>query len=726
MTRHLRTTALGLALGALAACLPAAPPADTTEAADAARATPGDAERVGSITPVADCQPDPARKRLLWGDLHVHTNQSFDAYFFNGLNGPREALRFAKGGPAWLPDDDPMVPGAEVRLDRPLHFTAVTDHSEFLGTFAGMCGVDGQPATNPVLCEALGRYIRANVEEFVGGENPLSDVQEQLGQMVDSSGPWAALRTIVEEETPSDCSFSALLGYEFSAQPSGSMMHRNIVFRSLVAPNAPVSSNEADDEWQLFSLLDQQCIPGAGCRYLSIPHNSNMSDGRMFPELEGGLPPAPTPSGVLTPELAHLKADRDRLFEMTQHKGQSECAPNLGGPLGSEEDEACAFEVIKPVCTGGPSDPPSCKPACTGGESDDPELCHAICQDYDRDTGESIPADCVAPRDYVRTAITQGLAIERTLGVNPYRFGFAGATDTHNGLPGAVEESSFRGHGGVLDDDPAERLGAWECDRPPCTAGNGHWAPAAWSLNPGGLTAVWAEVNRREAVFDALHRREAYATSGPRVEVRTFASRRVLPSDVCARLEAGEGQDAAGPDAVPMGGDLPSGGSPPSFAVFARMDAGGAEPGTPLQRLEIVKGWVDADGGLHTERHLVDGRSSGPAPSASCEVPRLGQADHLCGVWTDPDFDPALPASYYVRVLENESCRWSTRQCVDRGVDCGQLSRLTGTFPESSGLSGWEGCCTITRGTRGFVGTARFDTIQERAWTSPIVYTPAP
>jgi hypothetical protein len=233
---------------------------------------------------------------------------------------------------------------------------------------------------------------------------------------------------------------------------------------------------------------------------------------------------------------------------------------------------------------------------------------------------------------------------------------------------------------------------------------------------------VWAEENTRASLFAALKRREAYATSGPRIAVRLYASWGALPQDSCTTLAAGgDPAPIGGATVVPMGADLPARASSgaPQFAVRAV-----ADPilGTPMQRIEIVKGWVDASGTPHAKLFTVAGAASGPPPAADCSITKTGQPEQLCGLWSDPEFDPAERALYYARVLENPTCRWSTWMCVRQNVDCTKIDPASGALPGNA--AGYEGCCTITQDAGGYSGKNRFDTIDERAWTSPVWYQP--
>ncbi|MBC8071062.1 MAG: DUF3604 domain-containing protein, partial [Deltaproteobacteria bacterium] len=641
------------------------------------------------------------RKNAYFGDLHVHTNYSFDAYFFNELNGPVEAYAFAKGGTAGLPcGDTPDEACRTTALDAPLDFAAVTDHAEFLG-FAQLCGVDGEAAQNPVLCEVAGNYIRDNIANIVGGAAVPQGLIDALDGMLDPADSWQRLiQAATDANDP--CTFTSLVAYEHSAQPDGAMLHRNVVFRGTELPTEPVSSFEAVDEWQLFNSLDQQCPHGVGkdCDYITIPHNSNLSDGRMFQS-------APLVQGEpATQAEIEQRSRADVLVEIMQHKGQSECGLGYANALGAEEDVACSFERVKPLC-----------------ESDS-QYCRAECDTPAVEGAPGVPEDCTDHLDMVRDALAQGLALQSDYsGVNPFKLGFAGATDTHNGTPGNTREDTFLGHGGVLDDEPSELLGAFVCNdgTDMCPPADREFDQNAFVFNPGGLTGVWTEENTRDSVFAAMKRREVFATSGTRIRLRFHGAPGPVPADTCARLSMGDDPIENGEvDAVPMGADLPApnGSEQPQFVVRAV-----ADPilGTPLQRLEIVKGWVDATGNMHTSIVTVAGGSAGPEPSGTCAVTKADQPVELCGIFTDTDYDPTERSYYYARALENPSCRWSTSMCVNSGVDCSELSALTGEF--SGPQAGYEGCCVINDAPP-YVGTNRFDTVEERAWSSPIWYTP--
>jgi hypothetical protein len=336
---------------------------------------------------------------------------------------------------------------------------------------------------------------------------------------------------------------------------------------------------------------------------------------------------------------------------VTQHKGDSECRA-------SAEDELCAYETLGFR---------RMQEMVTGGDGS------------------------FAPLVYAREALSEGLVQQQRLGVNPFRFGLIGSTDTHFGTPGMVDEDEYRGHAaGVVD----ARFGV-----PPY--------PDSSFFNPGGLAVLWAEENSRNSLFDAMRRREAYGTSGPRMVVRFFGGWE-YPDAICDQAAFAEKGYAGG---VPMGADLPgppaghAGG--PAFAVSALRDPGAnGAPSTPLQRIQIVKGWV-VDGVGRERVYEVAGAPDGGASVdlATC-TPEGPGFDTLCSVWRDPEFDPGAPAFYYARVVENPSCRWNTYACNAQGVECSDPSSVPSEL---------EACCDPEVP----------QTIQERAWTSPIWYTPA-
>ncbi|MDI3258540.1 MAG: DUF3604 domain-containing protein [Sinobacteraceae bacterium] len=715
----------------------------------------------GDGSDVLTCPGSDARhKRALFGDLHVHTLYSIDAYFFNGLNGPREAYRFAKGEPENLPagETDPYTAGRTIRLERPLDFAAITDHSDFLGDWRLLCQVDGTlPAgTNPV-CNAVGAYLRNNIQTIVnGGAPPAFYLLTGASAPTPSTRlPWQDELKIADQENV-PCSFTSFPGFEWTSQYHDQMIHRDVYFTGTHLPQdvphvatlqdltAQTSSN-LNDDWRLYDWLDRHCDPAQGCQTFTIPHNPNQSAGGMYLPRDPatGLPPG-RDGQPLTLADAKLRAKYDRIIEIHQHKGNSECGVGLG-LYEDKVDPSCGFELAKNVCRGRPQDPPECQQFCTGNPDTDPDFCRlqttptyatGVCQYEGRNGGSGPDLKCVAPLDMARNILADGLAIDDVLGVNPMRMAFIGSSDTHNGDPGDVDESDYPGHGGILDDDPRTQLGYWTCAKSnedpsdPAHCTDRTFMDRARGFNPGGLAGVWAPENTRAAVWAALLRGETFATSGPRIRIRTLASWTPPPADICQRLDGGDNPIDRGelPGAL-MGGVLPANPSSgaPYLIVWAQQDPGGAQPGLPLQALDIVKGWTDGAGQPHVAVYDRVAQTSAPVEPPSqtdCSPVTDGHPERLCAVWHDPSFDPQQPAYWYARAFEVPSCRWSTRLCTAHHVDCSQLDPANGMFPASSAISGYEGCCRI-EGTPGrFRGHNAFETLTERAWASPIWYRP--
>jgi hypothetical protein len=584
------------------------------------------------------------RRALLAGGLAVlaslapaHTSYSFDSYLFENRNDPRAAYAFAQGAQVGLPPLDANgAPTRSLQLERPLDFAAVTDHAELIGE-TSICTTPSHPQYESQACQL---YREAAPSVFGLLAAPLASTEPERLPFCGTGGLICLAQAVAvwgdhqaaAQASNQPCYFTSFIGYEWTGSPGGSTLHRNVLFRNASVPSLPLSYIEAPEPAQLWVGLQTQCSRvSGGCDAIAIPHNTNLSDGLAF-----------DPPGSVTADEAALRARAEPLVEIVQHKGESECRPGV-----DSTDELCAFEKTAAIAP---------------------------------------PAD--APLSYVRGALRAGLAIEAEVGVNPYTLGFVGATDTHNGTPGAVRESGYAGHGGDREASAQQRLAAGPLRN-----------------NPGGLTVLWAEENTRAALFEAMRRREAYATSGTRPIVRFFGGFD-YPDDLCAAADFAPRGYA---DGVPMGGEIgPSTGPAPRFAVAAVQDPGTTStPGTPLQRIQIIKGWLDADGATHERVYDVAGDAANGAglDLETCET-RGSDFAALCAVWEDPDFDPDQRAFYYARVLENPSCRWSTYECNASGVDC-----AAGAPP------GFEACCdaSVPR------------TIQERAYTSPIWYrAPAP
>lgn len=650
--------------------------------------------------PLGHCEDYNPLRNPYFGDLHVHTTLSFDAANFSNRTDPYDAYNFAQGEEIGLPPyDGEGNPTRTIRLRRPLDFAAVTDHSEFLEE-TSVCtdptsfGYDSSTCVN-----YRGEGDQFNLGSFLvfglyiilpnPGIPPLClfHPYKCANRFADA---WIMTLEAAEaayDRSP-DCSFTSFVGYEYTGSTNAVNLHRNVIFRgSEVA--YPISYLDAPTAEQLWKMLDATCTDtGNGCELLTIPHNTNLGGGKFFnPLTEAGNPYSAVDAG--------LRARMEPLMEIYQHKGASECT---GGndPL-SSEDELCGFELIGPgVCTGSPEDDPNCVPLC----SDQPNESSFL----------AFVGSCVQPSDFARGMLRNGLTEQSRTGVNPFKMGFIGSTDTHNSTPGYVLEDDFKGHHASSDDTLEERLGGM-------SNFEGIIGILADLLLPntdfnkfygaGALAVIWAEQNTRNALFDAMKRRETYATSGPRMIVRFFGGWE-YPEDLCSDTNLVHEGYTGG---VPMGGDLaakPAGAGAPKFVVSALRDSGTIQmPGTPLQRIQIIKGWMEKEGTGETREQVYD-VAGDPDNGAgvdltTCESTGSG-FDSLCMVWTDPDFDPDQLAFYYARVLENPVCRWSQRQCNDAGVDCSTMALDDPLYD----------CCNGTIPS----------TIQERAWTSPIWYTP--
>jgi len=600
------------------------------------------------------CAASLPHRQPFFGDLHVHTRYSLDASTQGTRTTPEQAYRFAKGERIGLqPWTEEGRALRSLQLRRPLDFAMVSDHAELLGE-VHMCSTPGLAGYRSWQCLLYRHWPRGAYYLF----NYMASMrQAHLGLCGDDGErclqaarvPWAEIQRAAERhyDRSSECRFTTFVGYEWTGMEpqSGGNLHRNVVFRNSEVPELPASFIDEPEAPRLWRSLDQQCIGAPGqCDAVVIPHNANLSAGFMFSGLmDDGSP--------MTADYAARRRRLEPLVEIMQHKGVSECYYAAGVTV----DELCAFEQLPEDNIAGFDEPP----APTTG--------------------------------FVRRALLDGMRLEQALGVNPYQFGVLASTDTHLGAPGAVEEDRFPGHGGAGVPAAAEI--------PPGLTDK-------LEYNPGGLAVLWAEENSRDALFAAMRRREAYATSGPRIVSRFFGGWD-YPADTCESADWVAGAYAGG---VPMGGELGVGhGGAPTFLVAAQQDPGTTDaPGMPLQRIQIVKGWIDEQGMPHERVVDVAGDAGNGAEVdlATCEPRGEGFAT-LCTVWRDPDFDPGQPAYWYSRVLENPGCRWSQRQCVAAGVDCSR--------PRTIG-DGFEACCDARHRP----------IVQERAWSSPIWYSPAP
>jgi hypothetical protein len=614
-------------------------------------------------------------RSAFWGELHVHSRLSFDAYMWDVRGSADDVYRFARGERVDLaPYDASGNALRSAQLERPLDFAALTDHASYQGEVA-LCTRPDSPKYMSEGC----RIFRGEVEPppsaltaFAArmaavsqsldprGENPSrrSDLcgEDSALCLAEMARVWGEQQAAADRyyDRSSDCRFTSFNAYEYTATPGLSKIHHNVIFRNDDVPASPTAWVDFPDVYDLWGRLKAECLDaGTRCDVLTIPHNSNLSNGRMF--VTGGreLPLEEQRA------RAELRAELEPLVEISQIKGDSECRNDMYGVVAAP-DEFCEYEKWRSPDT----------PDCEEGTG----------------TGALAGQGCVSRLDYVRNVLIEGLREQKRIGVNPYKLGILAATDAHNGNPGDVEEYSYQGWRGSDDATAVQRLST-----------DSQLVAAIFNVisSPGGLAGVWAEENSRDSLFDAMQRREVFGTSGPRMQARFFGGWD-YSEDLCNLPDLVERAYASG---VSMGGDLPmrpAAAEAPTFVVSALRDPGlPGHPGGLLQRAQIIKGWLDDDERFRQQVYDVAGGDNGASVDLdSCE-PRGEGADSLCAVWRDPDFDPSRRAVYYLRVIENPSCRWNQIQC---------LSLPEAERPES---------CSNPPVPR---------TIQERLWTSPIWY----
>jgi hypothetical protein len=596
------------------------------------------------------------QKNAYFGELHLHTAYSLDGNIFGTKVDPRGAYRFAKGEPTELGHT-----GIMQRIATPLDFAAVTDHAEGMGVLS-QCYTPASGSYWSLDCVGIRYKLLLTYPRFFkaatqSGAIPARYLPGPCGddgrKCIDAAHTiWEDVQNAANEHyTPGK--FTTFIGFEYSPTLArGGMLHRNIIYRGAKVPNTVFGSADGFAE-DLLRWLDVQCTDN--CKALSIPHNPNLSWGLMFGDTNSNATP-------ITRENLALRAKYETLVEIFQAKGSSECAKGLGST-----DEECSFENLIRACT---------------PEEETINAKTGIHMDH-----------CAGKNDLVRSVLKRGLTEEKKWGFNPYKLGIVGSTDNHNGLPGDTTESTYNGHVATVDATPELRLGIKETLVTKSVGLN------PTGINPGGLTGVWAEKNTRENIWDGLKRRESWGTSGTRLRVRFFGGFD-LPANLHTQPDMVKTAYAKG---VPMGGDLVAApaGKAPNFTVWAMRDAQSA----PLQRIQIVKGWVEGDSskeavydvacsdGLKPDAKTHRCADNGAKVNlADCSISQDKGAPELSTTWTDPDFKPNAAAFYYVRVLENPVCRYSQYDALKLGV------------PHPAGFP---------------------STIQERAWSSPIWYSPA-
>ena len=589
--------------------------------------------------------------RPLFGDTHVHTAFSMDAGAFGARLSPADAYRFGRG------EQVTSSTGQPAKLSRPLDFMVVADHSDGFGFFPTL--MSGDPT---LLATPQGRKWYDLIKAGKGGEAAI-DIITSFGQNKLPNGfplpgtpayksAWAQVIKAAEEANDPG-RFTAIIGYEWTSNEQGNNLHRNVLFReggeqaSKVEPYTtlpPLGSGNPEDLWKWLGEAESK----TGSQILAIAHNGNLSNGRMFPtaEVYGGK--------KIDKAYIETRAKWEKLYEVTQIKGDGETNPAL-----SPTDEFANFERLD-------------KSNLDASQAKKPEMLQY---------------------EYAREALKNGLKLDKEFGTNPYKFGMIGSTDSHTGLATAGEDNFF-GKASNMEPNPKRLTKDFFRN---FKTGIGI---KEWQLSSSGYAAVWAKENTRASIFDAMQRKETYATTGPRMTVRFFGGWDFTPADAQDRMPARVGY-AKG---VPMGGDLSNApaGKSPTFLVAAMKDPMGAN----LDRIQIIKGWLDVKGESHEKIYDVSwGDAEQRKPGKDGKLPAVGSTvdvanaswtnsigdSDLITQWTDPEFDAKQSAFYYARVLEIPTPRWTAYDAKHYGLQAGKEVPME---------------------------------LQERAYTSPIWYTP--
>jgi hypothetical protein len=545
-------------------------------------------------------------KEAYFGETHVHTGVSMDAFIAGNRLTPDDAYRFAKG-------EEMMVNGSMHKIKRPLDFVAVTDHSEFMGEAYSLMN-EGAPGhddpvaesfrTAPDLATALKLYNEYVLTPLAGGGSPHPDFF-QGDEAIKTT--WQKNVEATEKHYEPG-KFTTIHAYEWTSAPGGANQHRNVFFRDTNLPDMPFSANEGADPEELWAWMQTQRDQDR--KVFAVPHNSNESKGLLFAEASlSGKP--------IDEDYATTRASMEPLIEMMQVKGNSEVIPNFW-----PNDEFADFENATTI------------------------------QKYN--------GRAFIKENFVRYGLGRGVKYHAQLGINPFKYGFVGGTDNHNGTPSNVEEDNYKvGSHGLADRDPETRSKA-DLD------GEMRVADA----NPGALAGVWAESNTRGAIWDAMLAKETFATSGPRIKVRAFAGQGFEKRYDNYEKLVKDGY-AKG---VPMGGDY-KGDKAPQFLVWAVKDPIGPN----LDRIQIIKGWYENGEMKDTIYNVVASgkrlkRDGSVEPIDAPIDMTTGQfntekgSPELMGVWTDPDFNPEVEAFYYVRVLQLPTARWTLYDELNAGV----------------------------------------------------------
>jgi hypothetical protein len=622
--------ALVLATALCAACSkppetpPAAPPPETTAAPAAA-------------TTAAPTRPGPSTTRnAYFGNVHVHTSYSFDAFTNGTISKPDDAYAWAKGRPIQGDKD-----GLMLQIKAPLDFYAVSDHAEMMGVFPRMSDPSSPLSKHPMAARITSKDQNEAMQAFaqVLRDNSEGNVDPAFTDPAVSRSVWKDIVAAADANYEPG-RFTTFAAFEWSSNPNKLNLHRVVVFQDTrVVPELAFSSFESQRPQDLWAWMETQ--RKAGATLLAIPHNGNASDGLMFSLLDSEGEP-------IDEAASRTRNDYEPIVEISQIKGTSETHPDL-----SPNDEFAGFELWD----------------------------YTLSADFERPTNRK--------GSYVRQALLDGLSLARDGKGNPFEYGFIGDTDTHNAAA-SNEEDNYTGKF-AFETDPRHRLNGV----PGQPEGQ---IQQVREFSSGGLAGVWAEENTRESIFAAMQRKETFGTSGPQIQVRFFGGWDFAPADI----DATDWVANAYARGVPMGGRLApvAGRTAPTFVVWASKDPNSGN----LDRIQIVKGWVDAAGAQHEAIYDV-AWDRGRTLAADGKLPAVGNtadvatatytntigAAELATVWTDLGFEPGQAAFYYARVLEIPTPRWSTRDAVALGIS------IPGGLPA---------------------------TIQERAWSSPIWVQP--
>ena len=632
---------------ATAALLSAAPMLFSSEAL--AQYVPlGDEQSLAEVYPGKAYSPYAQRSfpsQVYWGDTHLHTSQSLDARALGPIPGPEDAYRFARG------EEIVSGTGQKVMLSRPLDWLVISDHSDAMGAMTEIVAGNPELLRDPkvrqwheMIAKGGESAVKAAMDviaTFSRGKTPEVLKKKEFSQTI-----WEHYLKAADKYNEPGV-FSAIIGYEWTSTDGGYNLHRNVLYRDgsdlarQMLPYTAAESFNPEDLWKWMARYENK----TGGRILAIAHNGNLSNGLMFPEIN------PETKKPLTKDYVETRAKWEPLYEVTQMKGDGEAHPFL-----SPNDEFADYET------------------------------------WDKgNLGPVKKENSMLQYEYAREALKNGLKLEAKHGTNPYKFGLIGSTDSHTSLATAEEDNFF---GKATHKEPSAHR--WE--KPVYQFGE--IVTMGWEQTGSGYTGVWATENTREAIFDAMARKEVYATTGPRMTVWFFGGWKFETADASKRAPGRIGYSKG----VSMGGDLGQGpsGKSPSFLVAALKDPYSGN----LDRIQIVKGWLDSKGKTHekvynvawgdADKRKLDKKGKVPPVGNTVDVKNATWSNtigdpELITVWKDPDFDPKVSAFYYARVMEIPTPRWTAYDAKRYGVKMSKEVPMT---------------------------------TQERAYTSPIWYTP--